>query len=223
MASIDVDFPFVLLGKTAAYESRLRRLLSLGYNGVIMETNPRPIVVAIGSTNPSKVEAVRRAVLDAWPQAALVPMAVGSGVSEMPMTDAEGQRGALARALAARLAADADYGLGLEGAVDDGPAGMMLTNWVAAVSRDGRTSLASGGSLPLPEVIAREIRAGGELGPIMDRITGREHTKMQEGAAGYLTRGVVPRVLTFQVGVGLALAPFLRPELYELPAGEQGG
>ncbi|MFO7696803.1 MAG: inosine/xanthosine triphosphatase [Anaerolineae bacterium] len=188
-----------------------------------MESSTRPIVVAIGSTNPAKVEAARRAVLDAWPEAELVPLAVGSGVSEMPLTDAEGQRGALARALAARLAADADYGLGLEGTVNEGPEGMLLTNWVAAVSRDGRTSLASGGSLPLPEVIAREIRAGGELGPIMDRITGRQHTKMQEGAAGYLTRGVVPRVLTFQVGVGLALAPFLRPELYDPSADGREG
>jgi non-canonical (house-cleaning) NTP pyrophosphatase len=107
--------------------------------------------------------------------------------------------------------------------VHDGPGGMMLTNWVAVVARDGRTSLASGGSLPLPEVIAREIRAGGELGPIMDRITGREHTKQQEGAAGYLTRGVIPRVLTFQVGVGLALAPFLRPELYGQVEHQEGG
>jgi len=179
-----------------------------------MESSNGSIIVAIGSTNRAKVEAARRAVLAAWPGAQLVPLAVGSGVSEMPMTDAEGQQGALARALAARLAADADYGLGMEGAVHDGPGGMMLTNWVVAVARDGRTSLASGGSLPLPEVIAREIRAGGELGPIMDRLTGQEHTKQGEGAAGYLTRGVVPRALTFQVGVGLALAPFLRPELY---------
>jgi inosine/xanthosine triphosphatase len=179
-----------------------------------MESNGHPPIVAIGSTNPAKVEAARRAILAAWPGARLVPLDVGSGVSEMPLTDAEGRRGALARARAARIAADADLGLGLEGAVNDGPEGMMLTNWVAAVARDGRTSLASGGSLRLPEVIALEIRAGGELGPIMDRITGREHTKQQEGAAGYLTRGVIPRVLTFQVGVGLALAPFLRPELY---------
>ncbi len=179
-----------------------------------MESSNGSVIVAIGSTNRAKVEAARHAVLAAWPRAQLVPLAVGSGVSEMPMTDAEGQRGALARALAARLAADADYGLGMEGAVNDGPGGMMLTNWVVAVARDGRTSLASGGSLTLPEVIAREIRAGGELGPIMGRIIGQEHTKQGEGAAGYLTRGVVPRVLTFQVGVGLALAPFLRPELY---------
>ncbi|NLT73568.1 MAG: DUF84 family protein [Chloroflexi bacterium] len=179
-----------------------------------MDRCETPIRVAIGSMNPAKIEAVRLAVLVAWPEAELIPLSVGSGVREMPMTDREGQSGALARALAARQAADADLGLGLEGAVNESPEGLMLTNWVVAVSRDGRKSLASGGGFVLPELIAREIRAGAELGPIMDRITGRADSKQQQGAAGYLTRGVVPRTLCFQVGVGLALAPFLRPELY---------
>jgi len=179
-----------------------------------MEEASSDVTVAVGSTNPAKVEAARRAVQAAWPGARLIPLAVHSGVSEMPISDTEGRQGALARAVAARQAADADYGVGLEGAVNDGPEGMALTNWVAIISREGRASLASGGSLPLPECIAREIRAGQELGPIMDRLTGRERTKEQEGAFGYLTCGVVPRTLAFQVGVGLALAPFLRPELY---------
>jgi inosine/xanthosine triphosphatase len=192
----------------------LRSLYGIAYNRNTMQGIPPAPRVAVGSTNPGKVEAVRRAVLAAWPDAEIIPLAVASGVGEQPLSDAEGQRGALERARAAREAADADVGLGLEGAVQDGPAGMWLTNWVAGVGRDGRTSLASGGGLLLPEPIAREIRAGRELGPVMDALTGRVHTKEQEGAAGYLTRGVVPRVLTFQVGVGLALAPFLRPGLY---------
>jgi len=172
-----------------------------------MEKASLDVTVAVGSTNPAKVEAARRAIQAAWPGARLIPLAVH-------FSDTEGRQGALARAVAARQAADADYGVGLEGAVNDGPEGMALTNWVAIISREGRASLASGGSLPLPECIAREIRAGQELGPIMDRLTGRERTKEQEGAFGYLTCGVVPRTLAFQVGVGLALAPFLRPELY---------
>jgi inosine/xanthosine triphosphatase len=52
------------------------------------------------------------------------------------------------------------------------------------------------------------------LGPIIDRYTGQEHTKQAGGAAGLLTRGLVPRAMSFQVAVAMALAPFLRPELY---------
>ncbi|MGI6368495.1 MAG: inosine/xanthosine triphosphatase [Anaerolineae bacterium] len=179
-----------------------------------------PQVVAVGSTNLAKVEAVRRALSAAWPDARIVPVAVSSGVAEMPMSDEEGRRGARERALAARRALDADLGIGLEGAVSDGPAGMVLNNWVTVVARDGRMGHATAGSVQLPEMIARELRRGAELGPLMDRITGLSDTKEHDGAAGYLTRGIVPRALTFQVGVGLALAPFLRPELYGTEATE---
>ncbi len=173
-----------------------------------------PITIAIGSTNPVKIEAVRWAVEQAWPGARLLPLEVDSGVSEMPRSDEEGKRGALQRARAARQQADADYGMGLEGAVAEDDGWMYVVNWAAVVHRDGRHALGCGGRLLLPDPIAQEIRRGGELGPIMDRYTGHEHTKRAGGAAGYLTRGLVPRAMSFQVAVAMALAPFLRPELY---------
>jgi inosine/xanthosine triphosphatase len=172
------------------------------------------MTIAIGSTNPAKVTAVRQAVLAVWPEAQLCPVAVDSGVGAMPMSDEEGVRGALQRARAAREITQADLGIGLEGAAQDLPRGMVLTNWVAIVAQDGRTSVTSGGRLPLPEVIARELRAGGELGPIIDRYTGRANTKQHEGAAGFLTSGLIPRDQAFQIAVAFALAPFLHPELY---------
>ncbi|MEN6478509.1 MAG: inosine/xanthosine triphosphatase [Anaerolineales bacterium] len=174
------------------------------------------MIIAIGSTNRAKVRAVQSAVEAVWFDAELVPVAVPSGVSAMPMTAEEGRRGASERARQAlQCTPGAALGIGLEGAVQEEDGTLYLTNWVAVLARDGRHSLATGGSLPLPEIIARELRAGGELGPIMDRLTGEQDTKHGLGAAGILTRGIVPRDLTFRVGVGLALAPFLRPEWYE--------
>jgi inosine/xanthosine triphosphatase len=172
------------------------------------------IIVAIGSTNPAKIEAVRWAVERVWPGAQLAPLEVDSGVGEMPRSDAEGKRGALQRARAAQTEADADYGMGLEGAVDQDGEWLYMVNWAAVVHRDGRYAFGCGGRMPLPDPIAREIRQGGELGPIIDRYTGQEHTKRAGGAAGFLTRGLVPRSMSFQVAVAMALAPFLRPELY---------
>ncbi len=174
-------------------------------------------IIAVGTTNRAKLAAVETAVREVWPAAEIIPVAAPSGVSEMPMTAAEGQRGARQRARAAlTMASRATLGIGMEGAAQEEPGGLYLTNWVAVVDRTGRESLANGGSLPLPERIAQELRAGGELGPLMDRLTGDHDTKQGLGAAGYLTRGIVPRSLTFHVGVGLALAPFLRPDLYAL-------
>lgn len=174
------------------------------------------MIIAIGSTNRAKCAAVESVVSVVWPEAQLVPMDASSGVSAMPMSAAEGRRGALQRARGALESAPAaELAIGLEGAAQQEDGVLYLTNWVAVVDCTGRASLANGGSLPLPERIARELFAGGELGPIMDRLTGEHDTKQGLGAAGYLTRGVVPRSLTFHVGVGLALAPFLWPELYD--------
>ncbi|MBC7255034.1 MAG: DUF84 family protein [Chloroflexi bacterium] len=170
--------------------------------------------VAVGSTNPVKVRAVRRAVLRAWPEAEIVAMEVPSGVSEMPLSAEEGKRGALQRAAAARGAADADLGIGLEGAVEERPEGLYLTGWVAAMDRTGYAILVQTAAMPLPIPIAEEIRSGAELGPVMDRYSGQNNSKQHLGAVGFLTRGLVPRSLGFYVGVGLALAPWLRPELY---------
>jgi len=153
------------------------------------------LVIAVGSTNPVKVTAVRRIVCTVWPDARLVPVAVDSSVSAMPMSDAEGH-------------------IGLEGAVSESPHGMYIANWVAIIDRGGRTSLANGGHLPLPECIAQEVRAGVELGPLVDRYSGQANSKQHDGAAGYLTSGLVPRAMAFQVAVAFALAPFLHPELY---------
>lgn len=141
----------------------------------------------------------------------------------MPMSDDEGKRGALERARSAREMTQADLGIGMEGAVSEQPEGLYLTNWVAVVDREGRASLAQGGSFPLPERIAREIRAGAELGPIIDRYSGEANSKQNQGAAGFLTQGVVPRAMTFYVGVGLALAPWLSWAMYQDDALPQGG
>lgn len=170
--------------------------------------------IAVGSKNPAKVRAARRAVLQAWPEAEIVAVDVPSGVSEMPLSAQEGKCGALRRAGAARQAVDADLGIGLEGAVEERPEGLYLTGWVAVVDREGYTSLAQTSAMPLPAPIAAEIRAGAELGPVMDRYSGQHNSKQRLGAVGFLTRGLVPRSLGFYVGVGLALAPWLRPELY---------
>ena len=172
------------------------------------------ITIAIGSNNPVKVRAVRRTASAVWPGARFVALSVDSGVGPMPTSDEEGAGGALRRAQRARELAGADIGIGLEGAVQDTRTGMYLTNWVAIVDGSGRTSVASGGWLPLPECIAHELRDGAELGPIIDGYSGIANSKQHQGAAGYLTCGLVPRELSFEIAVAYALAPFLNPELY---------
>ncbi len=173
-----------------------------------------PTLIAVGSTNPTKVDAVARAVARVWPQAVVRGIDVPSGVEEQPTTVAAGVRGALQRAAAARAALDADLGIGIEGYTEDHPFGMFTTAWTAVVDRSGRVGLGSSGRCPLPASIAAAIRAGGELGPLIDDLLGETNTKQRGGASGALTAGLVERVESLSLGVAYALAPFLSPQFF---------
>jgi inosine/xanthosine triphosphatase len=173
--------------------------------------------IAVASTNPVKIDAVRVTVGRVWPLAQVEAVAVASGVGAMPMDDDECIRGALARATRAWEAIDADLSVGLEGGVHPTEYCLFLIGWVAVVDRNGRKSLACATRIPLPERLARMVRAGRELGPLMDEITGRHATKQAEGAVGILTQRLVTRQESFEAAVAYALAPWLNPELYDDP------
>jgi inosine/xanthosine triphosphatase len=174
-----------------------------------------PEIIAVGSTNPVKVEAVRTVIQRVWPRVELMPLSVASGVSAMPMSDAECLAGARTRAANARLETGADLALGLEGGVNPEPAGLMLHGWVVALDQNGRVGVGGSARIPLPESIAERILAGEELGPVMDHILGQSNVKQKGGAVGALTGGLVLRMETFAVAVAYALAPFVSPSLYQ--------
>ena len=50
--------------------------------------------IAVGSTNPVKLTAVRIAAQGQWPDAVVEGFAVASGVAEQPRSDAETRQGA---------------------------------------------------------------------------------------------------------------------------------
>lgn len=170
--------------------------------------------IAVGSTNPVKVTAVRKMTSRVWPEADIVSVSVPSGVSDMPMTDEETLAGAKNRAIAAQSTLDADFGIGLEGGVHPEPFGLVLHGWVVVVDRNGRKGIGGGGRLPLPAHIAQKISAGTELGDIMDEILNDHNSKQKGGAVGAFTNGLILREETFALAVAYALAPFVAPHLY---------
>ena len=170
--------------------------------------------IAVGSKNPVKVAAVRTMVTLTWPNAEVVALDVPSGVSAMPMSDAETLTGAKNRARAALTTAKADLGFGLEGGVNQEPFGLVLMGWVVVVDGNGRTGIGGAARLPLPEHIAQRVVAGEELGDVMDDMLNDENIKQKGGAVGALTAGLVMRQDTFAIGVAYALAPFIAEGLY---------
>jgi inosine/xanthosine triphosphatase len=172
-------------------------------------------LIAVGSTNPVKVGAVRAVMLLVAPGASVESVAAVSGVSDQPFGDDETIRGAVARARAARVAFDADLGIGIEGGVVEEADGTMRTcAWAAAVARDGRAGTGGSLAMPLPPGVAHAVRGGAELGHAMDALTGAHDTKRGSGAVGILTAGLVDRQRAYEVLVSYALAPFLTAEWY---------
>lgn len=170
--------------------------------------------IAVGSTNPAKIKAVRAAVARVWPRAAVDGVDVPSSVSAMPTSDEECLRGARNRARAALQAAGADLGVGLEGGVGQTPAGLMLVGWVVIVDGAGAEGVSSTARLPLPAPIAERVLAGEELGPVMDELLGVEKSNHRGGAIGALTAGLVPRADAFAMAVLYALSPFVAADFY---------
>jgi non-canonical (house-cleaning) NTP pyrophosphatase len=108
----------------------------------------------------------------------------------------------------------ADVGFGLEGGVifeGDAP---WLVSWVAVVDREGRSGEASGLRMPLPAAAAGRLRAGEELGDVIDALFAVHLSKQQAGAVGLLTEGFVSRTDAFADLVAMACAPLLRSDLY---------
>lgn len=172
-------------------------------------------LVAVGSTNPVKLAAVRAVIGELWPEARVEGLAVDSSVPVQPTSDEQMVAGARVRAASARAILDADLGVGLEGGVQHSPWGLLLTGWVAVVDRSGWQGLGSGGRLPLPAVLAEAVLAGQELGPAVDRLAGAHDTKRGPGAVGILTRGLVRREEAFRIATAYAVAQLLHPEWYQ--------
>lgn len=161
-----------------------------------------------------KLAAARAVVTAYFPDALVAAHPVESGVPDQPFGDDETIAGARARALRARAAADSDLGVGLEGGVVDGPAGMRTCAWCVVVHRDGREGVGGSLAMPLPEGVAALIRAGEELGHAMDTFAATRGTKHGRGAVGILTDGRIDRQAAYEVLVTYALAPFVTPALY---------
>ena len=179
-------------------------------------------IVAVASANPVKLQAVREGFARLFPGESFEVRAVPapSGVADQPMTSREGLLGARNRAEGARrIMPEADYWVGVEGAVELEPEGdltdglMSVFAWI--VVTDGRMEgKGRSGTFFLPPKVAELVCAGKELGEADDIVFGRSNSKQENGAVGILTDDVIDRVGFYAPAVVLALIPFKNPQLY---------
>lgn len=171
--------------------------------------------VAVGSKNPVKIEATRRAFEKVFGECEVVGVEVSSGVSDMPIGLKEITNGAKNRAQKALKKLKADYGVGLEAGFGKTYLGTFMDGIVTVVDRQGIWGIARRGSMLMPEKIVKKVNQEKELGTVMDELLGRENIKQQEGTLGYLTKNIINRTKEFEDATVMALARFMRPEMYE--------
>lgn len=147
--------------------------------------------IIIGSNNPAKVAAVKNAFL--YQQTEFLSLDIPSGVSEQPFSDEETIKGAINRAVCALEMGNGDIGIGLEGGVQETSHGLLVCNWGALATKNTEPIIAGGARFLLPLEIAERLRAGEELGPIMDDYAKKENVRKNEGAVGIFTNGLINR------------------------------
>lgn len=148
--------------------------------------------IAIGTTNRAKVGAVIDALTPFYPNANFIPIQVDSDVADQPFSDEETRLGAMNRARAAKEQTGANIAFGLEGGVRELDGILYCCNW-GAVATDTTVYASSGAQFMLPDEVADAVRAGTELGPVMDAYTKQHDTRHHSGAIGVFTDGLIDR------------------------------
>ena len=173
--------------------------------------------IIVASHNPVKTAATKAAFAAMQPEETpdVEGVAVDSGVSEQPLSDAETRQGARNRAAAASIAQpDADYWVGLEGGIEIIENQLMAFAWIAIQNRAGKVSDARSVTLPLPAEVRRLIESGMELGDANDKVFATQNSKQSGGAYGLLTDGLHTRESVYTQTAIMALLPFVN-ELYQ--------
>lgn len=150
--------------------------------------------IIIGSNNPTKIKAVQ----DVFTSAEVTSLNVPSNVSAQPFSDEETRTGAINRAVYCAKSTSNAIGIGLEGGVMYIDQQLFLCNWGALVTPSYKTFTASGARILLPEEIAMKLKAGSELGDLMDDYALKKEVSKREGAIGIFTNNLITRKEMFE-------------------------
>ncbi|HVT00707.1 MAG TPA: inosine/xanthosine triphosphatase [Patescibacteria group bacterium] len=173
------------------------------------------MIVAVGSTNPTKISPVQEVFSHHFKNVKVVGTYVASGVSEQPMSNDEMYQGALNRAKGAlKKVKDASYGVGVEGGIQKYPYGHFENQMIVIVDKRGNIGVGASAGLILPDKLIKKIESGKNLEQAIDEIFGTHKIGEGIGMFGIMTKGVVTRAEGVRHGVAFALGRFLHPDLY---------
>jgi inosine/xanthosine triphosphatase len=173
--------------------------------------------IVVGSKNQLKIDAAVDGFRKMFPDALCEGFGVltASGVSAQPMGEDETFTGAKNRAVnALNEMPEADFGVGIEGGIEERDGEMLAYAWIVVCSKDGKIGKGRSSAFVLPPPVAELIRQGKELGEADDIVFGKTNSKQANGAVGLLTGDVIVRRGYYTEAACLAFIPFKNPELY---------
>jgi len=173
--------------------------------------------VIVGTRNPIKINSVVQAFTKVWPNEVWDVMGsdVKSGVSSQPLSDEETIKGAINRARAAlNSIADGEYGVGIEGGLNQINDTWFDCGWVVVVNRDNLEGYGSSARVVTPPKMMSFINQGMELGEVVDQVFGTHNAKQKEGHFGLMTNNIITRESGYVDGVVMALVRFIHPYLF---------
>lgn len=171
--------------------------------------------IFVGSTNPVKVNSVTIAASETWPKVVVKGLDIQSGIADQPRSDLETKKGAENRAKAAlkhglrkgtfkKTTLDV-IGVGLEGGVFDNEDELWSTVWAVVVDQQGNVSSSNGARFQVPPIVAKKIKKGEEMGPIVSQLVGEEEIRKKQGMIGVITKNFIDRTEEYTGIVKMAL------------------
>ncbi len=172
--------------------------------------------VAVGSLNPTKINAVKSAFEKIFPKIKweVEGVSVLSGVPDQPMSDKQSIRGSTNRAKRALKKLDADYGVGIEGGMQKIGDEWFTSGWAVVVDKDQVVGRGSSISMSVPPKILEIILSGVEMGHANDIVFKKSNSKHANGHFGLMTNDAITRTRAYEDAVFCALGRFLHPEVF---------
>lgn len=173
------------------------------------------MIIAVGSKNPVKLEAVENGFRKVFPQESLdvIGVDVKSGVSEQPLSDVEMMKGAKNRAKAAlNSVKSAEYGVGLEGGLNEHDGEWYGRSWMSIIDRSGTHGMGSSVSCYIPPKMMKLVHEGKDLKTVCEELFGIQDIGRKEGYFGLLTNNAITRASGYSDGIVMALSNFVRPK-----------
>lgn len=172
--------------------------------------------IAVGSTNPTKIQAARMAFEKVFPQEKIevVGIKVSSGIPDQPIGFSQTIKGATNRAKKALEKTDADFGVGEEGGMQEIDGRWLETGWCVVVDKNGQIGIGSSIHMEVPPKLLKHIKDGKELGVATDIAFSTIESGKKMGFFGLMTNGHIDRTAAYADGIITALSRFLHPDLF---------